>query len=225
MNEATGKAKTIYYVDGYNWYHAIFKHHPEWKWLNIESFLKSLRPHEEVTKIRLFSAMVDAFKREKTEAFVRQETYFKALWTLPLIEITLGVFQPRRVTCGGSCKEKYDVPEEKKTDVNIAVAMISDAIAGGVDRMCVVSGDSDVQPVVEWIVKHRPGIKITVYIPCLPNEQRDRRTDYYATRGLDVECRFLPLGNLGQHQLRTPFNIGNGFFVHRPSSWTVSGLK
>jgi hypothetical protein len=125
MSDAVlAKPKTIFYVDGYNWYHAIFKHKPEWKWLNIESFLKSLRPHEETVRIKLFSAMVDAYKKQRTEAFERQEIYFKALSTLPLIEIVLGTFQPRRVTCGGTCKEKYDVPEEKKTDVNIAIAML-----------------------------------------------------------------------------------------------------
>ena len=99
--------------------------------------------------------------------------------------------------------------------------MLTDAIYADVQRLCVISGDSDVQPVVEWIVKNRPGLKVTVYLPCLPNEQRNRRTDYYTTKGLDVECKFLPLGNLGQLQLRTPFHLGEGKFVLRPISWVA----
>ena len=37
------KKKAIFYIDGYNWYHAVFKHYPEWKWLNIENFLYSTK--------------------------------------------------------------------------------------------------------------------------------------------------------------------------------------
>jgi len=43
---------------------------------------------------------------------------------------------------------------------------------------CIVSGDSNVQPAVEWIALNRPGIRITVYLPALPSEQNQRRTDY-----------------------------------------------
>jgi hypothetical protein len=53
------KPKAIVYIDGYNWYHAIFKHHPEWKWLNIQAYFEALRPDEEVVSVKLFSAMID----------------------------------------------------------------------------------------------------------------------------------------------------------------------
>ncbi len=88
---------------------------------------------------------------------------FGALRTLPKLKIILGKFQPREVTCRGTCKEKYMVPEEKKTDVNIAVEIMSDAFANLYDALILVSGDSDTQPLIQWVNKNRPEKKITVY--------------------------------------------------------------
>lgn len=56
VNKHREMAKAIFYIDGYNWYHAIFKHFPEWKWLNIQ---ESLRPHDQVLAVKVFSAMID----------------------------------------------------------------------------------------------------------------------------------------------------------------------
>jgi hypothetical protein len=160
------------------------------------------------------------------EGQARQRTYFDALKTLPKVKIKLGIFQPREVHCKAECQRPYTIQDEKKTDVNIALEMISDVIDGNVDRMCVVSGDSDVQPAIEWIVKRYPGIRILVYIPCLPNNRRDRRIDYYIQRGLrGVGCGYLPLENLGEHQLKPVVRIRDNppVFAARPTSWRVGG--
>ena len=184
--------KGIVYIDGYNWYHAVFKHYPEWKWLNIQSFFEALRPREEIIAIKIFSALI----HHDADAVDRQKQYFNALKTLPKVTFIFGIFQPRSVTCRADCKLPYAVQEEKKTDVNLAVEMMSDAIAGACEQMFVVTGDSDVQPAVEWIARNRPNIKLTVYVPALPKEQADRRTDYYATKNCRwnvISCRWMVL--------------------------------
>jgi hypothetical protein len=140
------------------------------------------------------------------EARARQQVYFDALRTLPKIKIILGVFQHREVSCRADCRKVYAVPEEKKTDVNLAVEMMSDAFSGRYDRMYVVSGDSDVQPPIEWIARNKTDIKLAVYVPALSGERGNRRTDYFKTQGLNVSCSFLPLETLGKHQL--PFSCG-----------------
>jgi hypothetical protein len=45
------RPRTIVYVDGYNWYHAIFKHYPEWKWLNVQTLFEVLRPDDDIQSI------------------------------------------------------------------------------------------------------------------------------------------------------------------------------
>jgi uncharacterized LabA/DUF88 family protein len=208
----------IAYVDGYNWYHSIFKHYPDWKWLNLPAFFSALRPHEEIAVVKLFSSLVDP-DRPASDARERQVRYFDALSTLPKMKIVLGAFQSREVHCRGTCRERYIISEEKKTDVNIAVEMISDAIAGACTRMYVVSGDSDIQPAVEWVYANKRDIKITVYIPALQNEQPGRRLDYYRTKGLSVDCKFLPLGDIKNHQLPKCAKLPNGKLAVRPHTW------
>lgn len=210
--------KTIVYIDGYNWYHAIFKHHPEWKWINVQSFFESLRPHEDIISVKMFSAWIS----HDPEAQERQKRYFDALSTLPKVRLILGVFQPRTVRCRGECKQQYDIPEEKKTDVNLAVEIINDALTGVCEHIIVVSGDSDIQPAVEWVAKNKPEMKITVFVPLLPNEQSQRRVDYYITQRLNVDCRFLPLGGIKENQLPNFVKMGGVQKAIRPHTWQES---
>lgn len=212
-------SEAIFYIDGYNWYHAIFRHYPDWKWLNIQSFCESLRPHDHVIYVKVFSALVDP-ENHASEARERQGRYFRALQTLPKVRIIWGAFQPREVQCRATCRERYTVPEEKKTDVNIAVELISDSLDGGCNAMFIISGDSDIQPAVEWIARRRPSMRITVYVPALPSEQSNRRTDYYRTKGLNVECRFLPLGSIKDHQLPGVVRLPDGTLAVRPHIWS-----
>ncbi|SRR6266540_3767116 len=209
------KPRCIVYIDGYNWYHAVFKHFPEWKWFNVQSFFETLRPHENLISVKLFSAWMD----HDQDARDRQERYFKALSTLPKVRLILGVFQTREVTCKADCRQKYILQEEKKTDVNLAVEIMSDAISGACDSMIIVSGDSDIQPAVEWIAKNNPAMKITIYVPALPQEQAFRRTDYYKTKGLNVDCKFMPLGGIKDHQMKPIVKLANGQLVARPHLW------
>src|SRR5262249_40796941 len=51
------KRRCNVYIDGYNWYHAIFKHYPEWKWLNIQKFFEALRPRQDIAQVKMFSAL------------------------------------------------------------------------------------------------------------------------------------------------------------------------
>ena len=135
---------------------------------------------------------------------------------LPFIKLT------SKIVRFPKCKQQYDIPEEKKTDVNLAVEIINDALTGACEHIIVVSGDSDIQPAVEWVAKNKPEIKITVLVPLLPNEQSARRTDYYFTKGLKVDCKFLPLNGLKENQLNPIIKLGGGKVAVRPHFWQIS---
>ena len=167
-------------------------------------------------KIRLFTALVGP-DHCFSEARDRQNRFLKALSGLAKVEVVLGYFQLREKVCLASCGKTYREPEEKKTDVNIAVHMIGDAVDGKTDSIVLVSGDSDIQPAIEWIRKRLPKIKITVYVPSLEFEESDRRSDFY--RKIGVNCRFLPTDHLKDHQLPAKMVLPTGGFVERPSAW------
>ncbi len=133
------KTKATVYIDGYNWYHAIFKHRPDWKWLDVQKFFDVLRPHEEIIAVKFFTAIVDEDKPEST-ARDRHQRYIRAIKSRSKVKVIRGKFQDREVTCRSTCKNKYIVPEEKKTDVNIAVEIMSDTFSNANDMIIVVSG-------------------------------------------------------------------------------------
>ena len=207
------------YIDGFNLYFGVLKHRPLWKWLNLQSFSETLRSRESVEAVKYFTAIVDR-KKLASERRERQELYIAALRTLPKVQVIEGVFQPKSVRCAGKCGEQYNVPEEKKTDVNIALAMVSDAIGGSVDSIVLISGDSDQEPAIQWICRNHPHIKLTVYVPVLPNERDSRRNDFY--RSIGVPCNPLPLDAMPAHQLPNCVHLDKTHVAVRPQKWRAA---
>jgi hypothetical protein len=123
---AKPRPRTVFYIDGLNLYHGAVRQTPAFKWLDIARYCKLLRPHDDIILTRYFSALITGPTR------VNQEVYLRALATTPLVEVTLGRFKSKTVKCGVTActmagNKWYLMPEEKRTDVNIAVFMLDDA--------------------------------------------------------------------------------------------------
>ena len=208
--------RCIIYIDGFNFYFGLFKQRPEWRWLNLQSFFENLRLDDDVVKIRYFTAIVDE-REQISRKRDRQKRFHKALSSLPKVEVVLGFFQDRERKCQASCKEKYKEPEEKKTDVNIAVAMIHDAIAGAADSMVVVSGASSFSPPLPGFGRMILKKDHSLCSRC-PSDS-SRRTDYYRQQ-LRIQCRFLPTQDISTHQFPKNVTLLDGKAVERPDEWT-----
>jgi 6-hydroxy-3-succinoylpyridine 3-monooxygenase len=217
MSNNNVRPRCSVYVDGFNFYFGLFQKRPEWKWLDMQRFFRTLRPLEDVS-IKYFTAIVDE-DISFSETRFRQEKYLKALGTLTSVQVIKGKYQRKLVRCEAGCCEEYSVPREKKTDVNIAVHMIDDCIEGACESMVLVSGDSDLEPAVAWVHKRDPDIKMTVYIPKLQDDPDLRRNDFYKSIG--VECGPLPTDRLGSCQFKTAVKVETGKFVQRPEEWTT----
>ena len=208
------RLRTIFYIDGFNLYYGAVRATPRLKWLNVEHFCRLLRPHDDIRTIRYFSALVTG------PTLPNQQAYLRALSTTPLVEVTLGKFKNKRVKCGvadcgwGGLKI-YDVPEEKRTDVNIAVFMLDDAYQNLCDQLIIFSGDSDLVAAVNMVRRRFPQKKIIVYVP-----------SRNPVRGAAVELRTsahvnktLPLQLLPKAQFPNHIPDSAGGFISRPASW------
>ncbi len=91
------------------------------------------------------------------------------------------------------------MPEEKRTDVNIAVYMLDDAYQGRCDRIVLVSGDSDLVPAIRMVRARFPSIKTTVYVPA----QAPQRAHAVELRTAAHASRELPLNLLSKAQFPT----------------------
>ena len=82
--------KTWVYVDGFNLYYGALKDTP-YKWLDLSRMGALLLPGYQITKIKYFAARVSA-RDDDPDKPTRQQIYFRALKTLPDLEIVLGRF-------------------------------------------------------------------------------------------------------------------------------------
>jgi 6-hydroxy-3-succinoylpyridine 3-monooxygenase len=208
--------KAIIYIDGFNLYYGALKG-TAFKWLDLDRFFRLLRPADDIQVIKYFSALVTGPKR------LDQETYLRALATLPNLEVIVGKFKNKRFQCtNGACSHAgdrfFEAKEEKRTDVNIAVAMVDDAYQNRCDHFILISGDSDLVPAISVIRSRFPAKKITVYVPHIPSPTN--------TRGFAVELRTaahtnrdLPLNILSKAQFPSTIQDGFGGTICKPRSW------
>lgn len=208
------RPRTIIYIDGFNLYYGVLKQAPALKWLDIEKFCRLLRPHDDIQAIRYFSALVMGPERP------HQIAYFKALATTPIVNVILGRFKHKNITCGApACTHAgnriFKMQEEKRTDVSIATYMMDDAYQDACDHLILFSGDSDLVPPVNMVRSRFPAKKITVYVPSRS-----------AVRGAAVELRAactvnrsLPLALLPKSQFPDHMPDGAGGTIDRPSVW------
>ena len=109
----------------------------------------------------------------------------------------------------------FDVPEEKRTDVNIAIHMLDDAYQGSCEQQILVSGDSDLVPALQ-MVRHRfPAIRTVVYVPA----RTQTRGRAFELRRAAHHHRDLPLTLLAKAQFPTRVADGTGGFIEKPTEW------
>jgi len=155
------KARINVYIDGFNLYHSALQHtHPDCRWLNLLELSKRLiNPKtEEIQTVYYFSALV-TWNPERAKKHL---SYIHALRTVGVKDI-LGKFTIRDRKCP-LCKRCYQAHEEKKTDINIAVTLLTDAVEDKFDTALILSGDSDLAPVSSKLKQLCPNKKLGVVV-------------------------------------------------------------
>ncbi len=205
--------RTIIYVDGFNLYYGAVRGGSS-KWLNLQRYFEMLRPHDSIIQIHYFTALVDGPTKPN------QEVYLRALGTLPKVNIVLGKFKKKQVRCSNSLcnftgNRLFQVPEEKRTDVNIAVFLLDDAYQDKCDHSIVVSGDSDLVPAIGLLKTRFPKKRVTVYVP----SRNPKRGAAVELRSVADKSRTLPLNLLPLAQFPTSVPDGVGGTLVKPASW------
>jgi uncharacterized LabA/DUF88 family protein len=153
--------RVVVYVDGFNLHHAIDNlRRPYLKWLDLRVLAESLlREAEQLKAVKYFSA----YATWKPDAFARHRTYVGAL-QMRGVEVLLGQFKQKPRRCR-QCHTVWMSHEEKETDVQIATHMIADALTDEVDRLILVSADTDLAPPIRMIAQLAPNCEVFVAAP------------------------------------------------------------
>jgi len=175
--------RTFVYIDGFNFYYGCVRGTTE-KWLNIAELCRKLLPPNDILAIKYFTARVEARASDPGQP-TRQETYFRALRTLPELQIVLGRFLTNPVRLPRASGKGYETvlrTEEKGSDVNLATHLIHDAHSGAIDCAVVISNDSDLAEAMR-IVHEEIGLKVGLISPTAltgrhPSRQLTRHADF-----------------------------------------------
>jgi len=200
--------RVIAYVDGFNLYFGLKeKGWRQFYWLNIQLLVQNLlKPDQQLIITKYFTArVIGSPDKEK-----RQSTFIEALETVPDFEIFYGKYQLNPRYCR-NCGFQDMVPNEKMTDVNIAVEMLSDAFKDNFDVALLVSADSDLTKLIRSIKQMFPHKYIVVAFP--PKR--------YSTELTNIADARLHINRamLARSVFQDKIKKADGFILQCPSTW------
>ncbi len=199
------------YVDGLNLYYALRSR--GWRryyWLDLCRLAERLlRSDQSLALIRYFTARFRSPVGDP-EQYFRQDTYLKALETLPGLTIQYGHHLPKIETCR-QCGATWETFEEKMTDVNIAVALLRDAVQNVYDTAIVISADSDLTGPIDTVLQDYPEKRLVVVFP---PDRASKQLRSVATATFTLGRKLI-----SDSQFPPRVFDANGYPLHKPSRW------
>lgn len=215
--------RAIAYIDGYNLYYGLLRGTP-YKWLDLWSFAKALLlPDIDLIAVKYFTAPIRTYPYD-LPASDRQKIYLQAVAAMGNVEVIHGFYSKNKALAPfadpqcSSCNVTQDgfVPivklEEKRSDVNLAVSLVSDAALGKADCFAVITGDSDQVGAIEC-VRYLFKKQTVVFNPHSAESRHLKiAASYYKNipRDLPARCQLpevIPYGRRGNR------------FIRRPDAW------
>ena len=208
---ATPPYRVAVYIDGLNLFYGL--NYPGWRqyhWLDPRRLAERLlRPGQRLAMVKYFTARFQR-RAEYPYRHISQDTYLKALATLPDLTIQYGYHLPKTRTCR-NCGGSWETFEEKMTDVNIAIALLRDAMQDAFDTAVVISADSDLIGPIDVVLRSCPAKRIVV---AFPPKRHSAELERHATAAFK-----LGRGVIAGSQFPTPVVDANGYPLHKPARW------
>jgi uncharacterized LabA/DUF88 family protein len=205
--------KTIVYIDGLNLYYGCIKN-TDFRWLNLGLFCESLLPKVDIAKIKYYYSLVQS-RPDDPGVQSRQNAFIRALKTVPKLELVKGKFKPEhdkwvRLENDRTKSTRVVIDREKRSDVNLAVQMVTDGFKNQYDFATVISGDSDLKEAFR-IVSQELGKKIALIHPA-----RDANSELARFASIKIPIRehhlrdsqFPPVLRYGKSEITKPAKWG-----------------
>jgi len=199
------------YIDGFNLYFGLrSKGLRKYYWLDLIKLSQALlKPDQVLVGAGYFTARI-RIAGDNHDDIRRQSNYLDALATLPSLSIHEGHYLEKNLQCR-KCGATWTNYEEKMTDVNIAVQLLTDAFDDHFDTALIISGDSDLTTPVKFVRQRFPRKRVVVALP--PGRRSHELTK--AANG------YLTIGEdkLRQSQLAEQITTATGYVLTRPAHW------
>lgn len=203
--------KVNIYVDGFNLYYGAVKGTP-YRWLNIAEMCRLLLPHDQILQIKYFTAKVNPRPTDPDQRS-RQETFLRALATIPNLSIIYGFFLTHEIMMPlappGKGYVRVIKTEEKGSDVNIATHLLMDAFDDTYELAVIISNDSDLLEPIK-VVTQRLGKAVGILNP--------HKVPSMALLPHAKFVKQIRRGVLANSQFPNLLNDGRGNFS-KPAAW------
>jgi uncharacterized LabA/DUF88 family protein len=202
--------RVIAYIDGFNLYFGLKE--KEWRcyyWLDIQKLCrKLLLPQQHLVRVKYFTSRI---KKASPGKHKRQSIYIEALQTLSGVKMYYGKYQLTPYKCR-NCEYINEIPEEKMTDVQLGVEVISDAYQDKYDTALIITGDVDIVPSIEKVRAEFSNKRVIIVFPPMRTAD-DLRV--IASGYLHIDEKLLSESQLPDEIVKT-----GGYVLERPKEWT-----
>ncbi|MBP9112276.1 MAG: NYN domain-containing protein [Polyangiaceae bacterium] len=204
--------RVITYIDGFNLYFGLRQ--KQWRkyyWLDLAALSRALlKSGQSLVETNYFTSRIKQSNGNEAEV-KRQTTYLDALAARGEVLRHEGHFLIKEGERCRACRAPIVRFEEKMTDVKIATKLLLDAFDDRFDTALVISGDSDLSPPIEAILRRHPSKRIIVVFPPARSSAQLQK----------VATEAYPIGeaNLRASQLPEVVLASNGFKLLRPEHW------
>jgi len=218
--------KAIVYIDGFNLYFGLRaatggnkKLTKRIYWLDIQKLAERIVQGRQLICVKYFTARIKGNPHKQD----RQNAFLDAIrWHCNKVQMFEGRYLLREMICRKChrvssdmacphCKTLNRMPEEKKSDVNIATQMLKDAYENLFDTAYLISADSDLVPPVEIIRSMSPSKRVIVFFP--PNRFSLELKNAASTQ------LFITPAIIRQSHLPDSIPKPDGKFITIPTEW------
>lgn len=219
-------AKVIVYIDGFNLYYRALRK-PQHKWLNIRALADALLPDDDIVQIKYFTARIQPSKIDPRK-HIRQQVYFRALATLPNVDLIFGNYITSRAWMPLFDEWQTGVKklvcvarqEEKGTDVNLGAHMVRDGFRREFEVAAVLTSDSDLAEPFR-IVTEELGLPVILLHPYVADAKGTLREPARKLRAyVDGRIKKIREGLLAASQLPEVLADRHGS-ISRPPEWSA----
>jgi uncharacterized LabA/DUF88 family protein len=198
------------YIDGFNLYHAMMAaQRRKYLWLDLRVFCERLlAENQKLILVKYFTSLA----RHKPQSWCRQMMFLDALRKEAGISPVYGEFTGHlERSIPDDHGQEYLRWTEKKTDVNLAVALVIDAYQDVYDAALLVSADGDLSPAAFAItqppLRKRLHVRLPPGLSCI-----DLRVIAHSCEEPDEHV-------FASSQMPDVVVLGDGRTVHRPDLW------
>jgi len=162
MDSLIPPSRAAFYVDGFNLYHAIDNlRQPHLKWLGLRRLAEIILIGRKSHLVR--TAFFTAYFPGDGPKGERHRMYVRALRNQG-VDVTFGQTMSYTAKCR-ICSEEWRTQTEKETDINMALAVYSDAVNNRYDDAYLITADTDQAATIKALKRDYPDKRVYIVPP------------------------------------------------------------